>query len=69
MQCMVVLQRRSPVAVINVHQYVTGKAWDLESECSEYEAKIKEAGGIDLFIGGKSSRIGDVFRGYPCCSK
>ena len=29
-----------------------GNASDLVKECDEYEEKIKEAGGIDLFIGG-----------------
>ena len=29
-----------------------GNAEDLEAECSRYECKIKEAGGIDLFLGG-----------------
>ena len=30
-----------------------GNAKDLEKECSEYEEKIKAAGGVDLFIGGQ----------------
>ncbi len=30
-----------------------GNAKDLEKECREYEEKIKAAGGVDLFIGGK----------------
>ncbi|SHF93981.1 glucosamine-6-phosphate deaminase [Mariniphaga anaerophila] len=29
-----------------------GNAADLEKECAEYEEKIKQAGGIDLFLGG-----------------
>lgn len=29
-----------------------GNAADLEAECAEYEEKIKQAGGIDLFLGG-----------------
>lgn len=29
-----------------------GNASDLSKECEEYEEKIKEAGGIELFIGG-----------------
>lgn len=29
-----------------------GNAADLESECSRYEEKIKQVGGIDLFLGG-----------------
>ncbi|MDR1980537.1 MAG: glucosamine-6-phosphate deaminase [Tannerellaceae bacterium] len=35
----------------NVH-ILDGNAPDLEKECAEYEAKIKAAGGIDLFLGG-----------------
>ena len=29
-----------------------GNAADLKAECDEYERKIKEAGGIELFVGG-----------------
>ena len=29
-----------------------GEAEDLLKECAEYERKIEEAGGIDLFLGG-----------------
>lgn len=35
----------------NVH-ILNGNAEDLEAECARYEEMIKEAGGIDLFIGG-----------------
>uniref|UniRef100_A0A0B7AK85 Glucosamine-6-phosphate isomerase n=1 Tax=Arion vulgaris TaxID=1028688 RepID=A0A0B7AK85_9EUPU len=35
----------------NAH-VLDGNAKDLETECNEYEAKIKAAGGIRLFIGG-----------------
>jgi len=35
----------------NIH-ILNGNAPDLEAECSQYEQKIQEAGGIDLFIGG-----------------
>lgn len=35
----------------NIH-ILNGNAPDLEKECSDYEKKIKEAGGIDLFVGG-----------------
>ncbi|NOX89351.1 MAG: glucosamine-6-phosphate deaminase [Calditrichaeota bacterium] len=31
---------------------LNGNAADLEKECEQYEQKIKEAGGIDLFLGG-----------------
>ncbi|KAI5458947.1 glucosamine-6-phosphate isomerase [Mariannaea sp. PMI_226] len=35
----------------NVH-ILDGNAPDLDEECSKYEAKIKDVGGIDLFFGG-----------------
>ena len=35
----------------NVH-ILNGMASDVEAECSRYEEKILEAGGIDLFVGG-----------------
>ena len=35
----------------NIH-ILNGNAPDLETECASYERQIKEAGGIDLFIGG-----------------
>lgn len=35
----------------NVH-ILNGNAADLEAECAQYEAAIKAAGGIDLFMGG-----------------
>lgn len=35
----------------NVH-ILDGNAPDLQKECEDYEKKIKEAGGIDLFLGG-----------------
>lgn len=38
----------------NVH-ILNGNAKDLESECRDYENKIREAGGVDLFIGGIGS--------------
>lgn len=31
---------------------LNGNAPDLEKECADYEARIKSAGGIDLFLGG-----------------
>jgi glucosamine-6-phosphate deaminase len=31
---------------------LNGNAADLEAECSEYEKKIADAGGVDLFLGG-----------------
>ena len=36
---------------VNVH-ILDGNATDLQKECDEYEQKIKDAGGIHLFIGG-----------------
>lgn len=35
----------------NIH-ILNGNAEDLEAECAHYEEMIKEAGGIDLFLGG-----------------
>ena len=35
----------------NIH-ILNGNAKDLEAECAHYEQMIKDAGGIDLFIGG-----------------
>jgi glucosamine-6-phosphate deaminase len=35
----------------NVH-ILDGNATDLQKECDDFEAKIKEAGGIKLFMGG-----------------
>ena len=35
----------------NVH-ILDGNASDLQKECQDYENKISEAGGIELFIGG-----------------
>lgn len=35
----------------NVH-ILDGNAPDLVAECDDYERKIKEAGGIELFVGG-----------------
>lgn len=35
----------------NVH-ILDGNAPDLQKECDDFEAKIKEAGGIELFVGG-----------------
>ena len=35
----------------NAH-ILDGNASDLEAECANYEKKIKQAGGIDLFLGG-----------------
>lgn len=35
----------------NVH-ILDGNAPDLEKECDDFEKKIKEAGGVELFVGG-----------------
>lgn len=32
---------------------LNGNAPNLKKECEDYEAKIKEAGGIELFVGNK----------------
>jgi len=39
------------IAPENAH-ILNGNAPDLEAECADYEAIIKQAGGIDLFLGG-----------------
>ena len=36
----------------NAH-ILNGNATNLEEECQGYEDKIKQAGGIELFMGGK----------------
>lgn len=38
----------------NVH-ILDGNAADLEKECDNFEKMIKEAGGIELFVGGKTT--------------
>jgi glucosamine-6-phosphate deaminase len=38
-----------PSANVNI---LNGNAKDLEAECARYEAKMRELGGIDLFMGG-----------------
>jgi glucosamine-6-phosphate deaminase len=35
----------------NIH-ILNGNAEDLDAECASYEQKIKDAGGVDLFLGG-----------------
>ena len=35
----------------NTH-ILDGNADDLDKECADFEEKIKEAGGIELFVGG-----------------
>lgn len=37
----------------NTH-ILDGNASNLEKECQDFEAKIKAAGGIELFVGGKT---------------
>lgn len=36
----------------NTH-ILDGNAADLEAECNSFEEKIKQAGGIELFVGGQ----------------
>lgn len=36
---------------LNAH-ILDGNAEDLNAECESYEQKIKDAGGIELFVGG-----------------
>jgi glucosamine-6-phosphate deaminase len=38
----------------NVH-ILDGNAPDLQKECDEFERKITEAGGVELFIGGEKN--------------
>lgn len=51
----------------NVH-ILNGNAKDLKAECEEYEKKIKQVGGIELFLGGigrQSARnVSSVDNGY-----
>ena len=35
----------------NVH-ILDGNAQDLQKECDDFEQSIKDAGGVDLFVGG-----------------
>lgn len=42
----------------NAH-ILDGNAQDLEKECQLYEQKIKEAGGIELFMGGMCSFLAE----------
>lgn len=41
---------------VNVH-ILDGNAEDLQKECDSFETKIAEAGGVDLFIGGKNGCV------------
>ena len=50
----------------NVH-ILNGNAPDLEQECMDYESKIRNAGGIDLFLGGVGSD-GHIAFNEPCSS-
>jgi glucosamine-6-phosphate deaminase len=45
----------------NTH-ILDGEADDLYKECEDYEAAIKAAGGIDLFLGGIGAGEWDVPR-------
>lgn len=44
----------------NVH-ILDGNASDLQKECDEFERKITEAGGIELFIGGKEMHSPNMY--------
>jgi len=46
---------------------LNGNAPDLEAECTNYEAKIKKTGGIDLFLGGIGPD-GHIAFNEPCSS-
>lgn len=47
----------------NVH-ILDGNAKNLDEECENYEKKIVEAGGIDLFIGGECNNKSHLFDKY-----
>lgn len=49
----------------NVH-ILNGNAEDLKKECDEYERKIKEVGGIELFLGGIGTD-GHIAFNEPVC--
>ena len=50
----------------NIH-ILNGNAPDLEAECAHYEETIREAGGIDLFLGGIGPD-GHIAFNEPCSS-
>ncbi len=50
----------------NIH-ILNGNAPDLEAECAHYEEMIREAGGIDLFLGGIGPD-GHIAFNEPCSS-
>lgn len=47
----------------NAH-ILDGNAADLQVECEKYEKLIKEAGGVDLFVGGEFLSLGHIISGY-----
>ena len=47
----------------NVH-ILDGNAPDLVKECDEFEEKIKAAGGVELFIGGRNQLFFNKARPY-----
>lgn len=47
----------------NAH-ILDGNAEDLVAECLEYERKIAEAGGVELFIGGKYKMVPNQYYNY-----
>ena len=52
--------RHIDIEARNVH-ILNGNAQDLVKECEEYEKKIKAAGGVELFIGGKLAYCAGMF--------
>ena len=44
------------IAPANVN-ILDGNAENLQEECDSFERKIKEAGGVDLFVGGKKDIV------------
>lgn len=52
----------------NAH-VLDGNAQDLEAECQQYEQKIAEAGGIELFVGGPGPGLNfDLASGWTWAS-
>ena len=49
----------------NTH-ILDGNAEDLYKECEDYEMAIKEAGGIDLFLGGIGAGENNLTLPGPC---
>lgn len=42
-----------------------GNAEDLDNECAEYEKKITQAGGIELFVASKQQHVEQTLNNFP----